>query len=63
MVESSERNSTLVSVFFGWILVVFYVLAVDVLDGAMVTLSIYTLNFAHPGLLLGSKAAVNVAKD
>lgn len=25
---------------------------VDVLDGAMVTLAIFTLNFAHPGLLL-----------
>ncbi|KIK63717.1 hypothetical protein GYMLUDRAFT_448990 [Collybiopsis luxurians FD-317 M1] len=35
----------------------------NVLDGAMVTLSIYTFNFAHPGLLLGSKAAVDVEKD
>jgi len=26
----------------------------NVLDGAMVTLAIYTLNFAHPGMLLGT---------
>ena len=25
----------------------------DVLDGAMITLAMYTMNFAHPGLLLG----------
>jgi hypothetical protein len=25
----------------------------DVLDGGMVTLAIYTLNFFHPGFLLG----------
>ena len=28
----------------------------DVLDGAMVTLAIYTVNIAHPGWLLGSKS-------
>jgi hypothetical protein len=26
----------------------------NVLDGAMITLAMYTVNFAHPGLLLGS---------
>jgi len=28
------------------------ILLTDVLDGAMVTLAIYTLNLAHPGFLL-----------
>ena len=28
------------------------IILTDVLDGAMVTLAIYTLNFAHPGFLL-----------
>jgi len=27
----------------------------DVLDGAMIVLAIYTLNFAHPGVLLARK--------
>ena len=27
----------------------------DVLDGAMVTLAIFTLNFFHPGFLLGRR--------
>ncbi|KDR83263.1 hypothetical protein GALMADRAFT_239130 [Galerina marginata CBS 339.88] len=36
----------------------------NVLDGAMVTLAIYTLNFAHPGLLLGTGSGlVKVAKE
>lgn len=30
----------------------FFSFVTDVLDGAMVTLAIYTLNFAHPGFLL-----------
>jgi hypothetical protein len=31
----------------------------DVLDGAMVTLAIYTLNFAHPGVLLRDFGNIN----
>ena len=36
------ENDTFLSFFF-----------TDVLDGAMITLAMYTMNFAHPGLLLG----------
>ena len=28
-------------------------LLIDVLDGAMIVLAMYTLNFCHPGRLLG----------
>jgi len=27
---------------------------IDVLDGAMVTIAMYTINIGHPGMLLGS---------
>lgn len=30
---------------------------VDVFDGAMITLGMFTLNFMHPGMLLKSTAA------
>jgi hypothetical protein len=35
----------------------------DVLDGAMITLAIYTLNFIHPGVLLRGGSSTNLAED
>ncbi|KAE9407123.1 RTA1-like protein [Gymnopus androsaceus JB14] len=35
----------------------------DVLDGAMVTLSIFTLNFAHPGMLVGKPTTTVVDSE
>ncbi len=37
-------------------------LLLDVLDGAMVVLAIYTLNFAHPGHLLDRDTGKSLAK-
>ena len=35
----------------------------DVLDGAMVTLAIYTFNFTHPGPRLGSEHGKRLSSD
>lgn len=35
----------------------------DVLDGAMIVLAIYTLNFAHPGVLLAGKPLLKSSSD
>jgi hypothetical protein len=41
-----------VTVLYNFITLVIPFFSTDVLDGAMVTLAFFTLNFAHPGLLL-----------
>jgi hypothetical protein len=39
------------------------IFATDVLDGAMITLAIYTLNFVHPGMFLYNISSVTLTHD
>ena len=49
----SALKSSSVRFFFPPFHITFLTFYSDVLDGAMITLAMYTMNFAHPGLLLG----------
>jgi hypothetical protein len=51
-VISTQRYFSALMLLFYLITLVIPFFSTDVLDGAMVTLAIFTLNIAHPGLLL-----------